>query len=347
MEIHDSLNNQFRLHSYVDKLNANLIQYLDNNNININYYCFFSKIIDEKHYIITSETTKHSLNGYKLITVQNAEKDNNIFEFNNNLNIIFENIHIKVTSIINNIKDVAKDLGVVITNFDNKLTDNGTIDFQSNYNKNILESDITNVMNVTSISVKILSNFENLEKLNFIWSFNQMIGINELSNSLRTLTFGFYYNQTIGINVLPNSLQTLTFGRYYNQIIGVNVLPNSLQTLTFGEYYNQIIGVNVLPNSLQTLTFGLVYNLIIVVNVLPNSLQTLTFGLAYNQVIDIHVLPNSLQTLTFSYRYNQIIGVNVLPNSLQVIYFKFYYTSEQCKNHIIPQTFQNIVKNIC
>jgi hypothetical protein len=311
MEIHDSLNNQFKLYNYIAKLNTNLLQYLDNNNVDINYYCFFSKVIGEKHYIITSETTKRSLNGYRLITLQDVEKDNNIFECNDNLDIIFENIHIKVTSIINNIKDVAKDLGVVIrdfgvviTNFYNKLADNSTIDFMFDYNKNILESDITNVVNVRSMRVKILSNFENLEKLNFHWSFNQMIGINELPSSLRTLTFGNHYNKKIGINVLPNSLQTLTFGNYYNRTIGVNVLPNLLKSLTFGS--------------------------------------------AYNQVIDINVLPNSLQTLTFGRYYYQIIGVNVLPNSLQVINFDFnfnYYIT-QCKNHMIPQAFQNIIKYI-
>jgi hypothetical protein len=157
MKIHDSLNNQFRLYNYIAKLNTNLLQYLDNNNININYYCFFSKVIDEKHYIITSETTKRSLNGYRLITVQDVEKDNNIFECNDNLDIIFENIHIQVTSIIDNIKDVAKDLGVIITNFDNKLADNSTIDFMSSYNKNTLESDITNVVNVSNITTLVIS----------------------------------------------------------------------------------------------------------------------------------------------------------------------------------------------
>jgi hypothetical protein len=366
MEIHDSLNNQFKLYNYIAKFNTNLLQYLDNNNIDINYYCFFSKVIDEKHYIITSQTTKRALNGHRLITMQDVEKDNNIFEYNDNLDIIFENIYIKVTSVIYDINDTAKELGIIITNFDNKLADNSAIDFNLNYDKNILESNITKVVNV--ISVKILSNFENLEELHFNRRFDRMISINILPNSLRTLTFGIDYNQIIGINVLPNSLQTLTFGFDYNQTININVLPNLLQTLIFGFDYNQTIGVNVLPNSLQRLIFGWAYNQTIGINVLsnflqaltfgncynqtigvnelPNSLQTLIFDYSYNQIINVNVLPNSLQTLTFSYEYNRILSENILPNSLKVIYFNFYGNKEYCKKNIVPQFFKNIVKYI-
>jgi hypothetical protein len=107
MQIRDSLNNQFKLCNYIAKLNNNILQYLDNNNINVNYYCFCSKIIDNKHYIITSQTTKHALNGYRLITICDAEKDNNIFEYDDNLDIIFENIHIKITYVVDNISDIA------------------------------------------------------------------------------------------------------------------------------------------------------------------------------------------------------------------------------------------------
>jgi hypothetical protein len=188
MEIHDSINNQFKLYNYVVKLNANLLQYLDNNNIDINYYCFFSKVINEKHYIITSQTTKRALNGYRLITLQDVEKNNSIFEYNDNLDIIYENINIKVTPIVNDIDNVAKELGIIITNFDNKLADNAAIDFQCNYNKNILESNITKVINISDIN--ILSNFENLKELHFCHMFNQPIGKNVLPNSLHALTFG-------------------------------------------------------------------------------------------------------------------------------------------------------------
>jgi hypothetical protein len=37
MKVYDSLNNQFKLYNYIAKLNINLLQYLENNNIEINY----------------------------------------------------------------------------------------------------------------------------------------------------------------------------------------------------------------------------------------------------------------------------------------------------------------------
>ena len=345
MEIHDSLNNQFKLYNYIAKLNDNILQYLNNNNINANYYCFYSKIINNKHYIITSQTTKRKLNGYRLITICDAEKDNNIFEHSGYLDIIFENIHIKITPIVDNIDDISNKLGILITHFDNMLVDNNAVDFKYKYDKNILETNITKVDNVMDLNN--LNIFENLKTLTFCWYYNQEVAVNVLPNSLLTLIFGARYNQAIGVNMLPNSLQTLTFGTYYNQVIGVNALPNSLQTLTFGYYYNQTIGVNVLPNSLHTLTFGDRYNQAIGVNVLPNSLQTLTFGHFYNQTICVNVLPNSLQTLTFSCRYNRTIDENVFPKSLQAIYLNFHNiymkTSLTCT---IPEKFQNKVNCI-
>jgi hypothetical protein len=328
MEIHDSLNNQFKLYNYIMKLNIDLLQYLENNNININYYCFFSKIIDNIHYIVTSQTTKRRFNGYRLITIQDVEKDNNIFEFNDSLDIIFENINIKVTSIIDDASQISNKLGIIILNFTGQLVNDETIDCFKYYDKNILESKIIKIIKITNVKDLItLNNFENLKEL----------------------TFGYYYNRTIDVNVLPNSLKTLTFSLSYNQTIDVNVLPNSLKALTFDYSYNKTIGINVLPNSLQTLTFGYTYNQIIGINILPNSLQTLTFGYGFNQIIGVNVLPSSLQILTFSGTYKQIISINVLPSSLQVIYFNFgnlLDNTRKCKNYIVPQAFQNIIKYI-
>jgi hypothetical protein len=43
MQVNDLFNNQFMFYSYLHKLNSDIFQYLENNNININYYCFFPK----------------------------------------------------------------------------------------------------------------------------------------------------------------------------------------------------------------------------------------------------------------------------------------------------------------
>jgi hypothetical protein len=367
MKVHDSLNNQFRLHYYIAKLNANLLQYLENNNIDINYYCFFSKIVDNIHYVITSQTTKRKLNGYRLVTIQDVEKDNSIYVYDDNLNFVFDGINIKVTPVIDDINDISNKLGIIITDFHGKLMDDGLIDYYDTYDKNILESNVTEVDNLMNLNV--LNNFENLKILTFgvLYNpiigtdvlpntlqklylghcFNQIIGVSVLPNSLQELYLGHCYNQIIGVDVLPSSLQTLTFSWIYNQIIGVNVLPNSLQALTFSYNYNQLISENVLPNSLQTLTFSWLYNQIIGVNVLPNSLKTLTFGGLYQQILHVNVLPNSLQILNFGYYYNQIICEIVLPNSLQVININFYGRGKKsCREQLVPPTFHNIIRYI-
>jgi hypothetical protein len=366
MEIHDSLNNQFRLNNYIAKLNNDLLQYLDNNNIDINYYCFFSNVINNKHYIITSQTIKRNLNGYKLITIKDTDKGNNIFERVNNLEIIYESVCIKITSIIDDLSDVTKKLGIIIKRFDSKLVENATINYVYNYDKDLLESNIIKAINVKQLNV--LHNFKNLRDIVFSVCFNQKvcenilpktlqslifqnlynnpIGISVLPNSLQSLTFSDYYNQSIGISVLPNSLKILAFGCLYNQPIGVNVLHDSLKTLTFSTMYNQPIGINVLPNSLKTLTFTGFLNQIICQNVLPNSLKTLVFGECYNQTIGVNILPNSLQILTFSNCYNKTINENVLPNSIQIIYFSNSFGNIYPKKSIVPQTFKNRVKYI-
>jgi hypothetical protein len=231
MKVRDTLNNQFRLYEYITKLNTNLLQYLENNNIDINYYCFFSKIIDNIHYVITSQTTKRKFNGYRLVTIQDVEKGNNISEHGGNVNIIFDNVNIKVTLIIDDIEDISNKLGIVIKNFNGRLVSNGLVDFYYHNDKSILESDIIKIINFKNLN--IINNFKNL----------------------RELTFDDFYNQPISENMLPNSLQSLTFGNLYNQPISENVLPNSLQSLTFHYSYNKIINANALPNSLLKICF--------------------------------------------------------------------------------------------
>jgi hypothetical protein len=345
MEIHDSLNNQFKLYNYILKLNTSLQYYLENNNIDINYYCFFSNVIGKKHYIITSQTIKRKNNGYRLISIQDTEKGNNILECDNKLNIIFDNIHIKVTSIIDDITDVVKNLGIKIINCNALPISNQTMDHRKYYDKNCLESNILNMVDVMSLD--IINNFENmapntLQSLTFNFNYDQIISKNVLPNSLRTLTFGNYYNQIIGEQVLPHWLQTLTFGNSYKQIIGVKVLPNLLHTLTLGHSYNQKINKTVLPSSLQTLTFGHSYNREIDKNVLPSSLQTLSFGHSYNRIINKKILPKLLQKLTFGHCYNRLINKNILPIYLRELTFGYSY-NRMIDENVLPNSLQTLI----
>jgi uncharacterized protein (UPF0210 family) len=114
-----------------------------------------------------------------LITVQDVEKDNNIFEYNDNLDIIYENIYIKVTSVIYDINDTTKELGITIINFDNPLTGGETINFMHDYDKNILESNITKVVNICDLN--ILNNYKNLRELILRSDYDKIIGANVIT----------------------------------------------------------------------------------------------------------------------------------------------------------------------
>ena len=77
MDVIDSFNNQFMLHHYLSNMDNNLLYYLENNSLNINYYCFFFKIIDNVHYVVTSNIVKRENNGHRLIIIKNVEMDSN------------------------------------------------------------------------------------------------------------------------------------------------------------------------------------------------------------------------------------------------------------------------------
>jgi hypothetical protein len=68
--IEDYLNNQFLFFDYLLQLGySNLIDYLNNNNLNLNHYCTHAYQENEIHYILTSNTTKNNFKGYRLITI--------------------------------------------------------------------------------------------------------------------------------------------------------------------------------------------------------------------------------------------------------------------------------------
>jgi hypothetical protein len=357
MSIHDSLNNQFRLYH---KLNSDTIQYIENNNLNVNYYCFYEKIIDCVQYIITSNTTKRKDNGYRKIIITKCDFKNQIIEYNGYINIYYEGIYIKISSILH-----SDELGIrVVSEKSNKIL-YGTADFKYYNDKDVNENSITSIINYDFTGS--LYNFNNLQYLELAdfckltrfemlpnslftlilsFNYNSTIKENMLPKSLIFLTFGYYYNQPLNQNVLPNSLLRLTFGSYYDQLLNQNVLPNSLQHLTFGKYYNQPLNQNVLPNSLVSLTFGCRYNQQLSENVLPNSLKTLIFGLNYDRQFTENVLPIFLHTLTLSLSYYHKININVIPYSLRTLILKNYrlsFDNKEVMEHVQISKRDNIV----
>jgi hypothetical protein len=337
MIIYDSFSKQFMLHDYIFNLNSNLAQYIENSNININYYCFHAKVNNSTHYIITSCTTKKKDNGNKIITIKICTdffEENSIIALGESLTIKFENICVQVDKYTNILK--------VEIHTCKSILSHKMINCVQKYNSNIPENNVTEVIN--AYNPNMLSNLENLLTVVFHDNFNKIIYNNTLSKSVINLTFGSRYNQIINSGILPESLHTLTFGYDYNQIININVLPKLLHILTFGSIYNQILIAGVLPELLHTLTFGYQYNRTINVGVLPKMLQILTFGHMFSKNIKLEVLPTSLHTLALGRWWNNILPENVLPNSLETLTLSKYY-NQVIGINVLPRSIKEIRLN--
>jgi hypothetical protein len=335
----DIFNDQFMFYHYLSKLNTNIIDYLNNNNLNLNYYCFYWHKIDNVHYILTSNTTKRSDNGCRLITIDTDNSKENFVAVNKShtVAIFYENISIEISDCGKNICDIP------IPMFN--IFDPATIAIESNalnysyfYDKNILESQVTILHNATNLNnIKMLDNLQEL----FIFMLSGTINKGDLPESVHTLNFGLY-SQTTSANVLPMTLKNLVFGVDYNTKIDAGILPSSLQTLEFGREYNQYISVGVLPSSLQTLEFGHKYNQYIGVGVLPLNLQRLKFGYHYNQEIVYGVLPDNLLILEFGDMFNKDIGSEILPINLRELIFGFSF-NQAIRAGVLPPKLNNLV----
>jgi hypothetical protein len=49
-KIKDTLNNQFTLYNYLKTINPLIINYLDDNNLNVNFYCCINKLVENEIY---------------------------------------------------------------------------------------------------------------------------------------------------------------------------------------------------------------------------------------------------------------------------------------------------------
>jgi hypothetical protein len=347
MSIIDCLNTQFRLYHRLKKLNRDILQYLDNNNLNINYYCIHEDKCGDITHILTSDTIKNGKRGHYKISITMEEIiENKVSIFDNITTVHYENIIITVLpSSINLLKVQVCDKII-----------NNKIDLNLCYDKDIDESLFINMhaTNYTDKTSKMLKMFINLNTLTLTDKINDEIKIfeNNLPNNLHKLvinvnrlfirklpkylhTINFenvvtfpninflnhldtailnnYCTSPIPTNYFPQSLKTLMFDNHFDQMIYQNSLPPMLETITFGYHFNHQILTDILPISLKNLTFGYSYNLPIGKNVLPPLLENLVYGYMYNQVVEIDVLPMSLKSLIFGYSYNQVIMKGVLP----------------------------------
>jgi hypothetical protein len=339
MLVQDTFNAQFMLYHYISNLNSNILQYLDNNNININYYCFYYQCTGNIHHIITCNTDKRKDNGHRLITIKENVDTNCVREFNSYLAINFEDISIQISSIVSNINENIKYLDVKVQPPTSLTMVKNSIDYKNTYSTNTLETEVFTAHNVYTLDS--LRNLPNLQFICFGFSFNQVIEKGVLPSNLRALEFNYKFNQVIKKNVLPKTLSTLIFGALFNQKLNIGVLPLKLEQLRLGYSYNFEFEINLLPSSLQTLILGITYNQVIYPGVLPDTLQVLIFGSNYNQIIGVNVLPQKINELTFGYYYNQEIGTNVLPIDLCTLSFGMKYNKE-IKINVLPPKLHSI-----
>jgi hypothetical protein len=141
----DCLNNQFRLYTFIDSINSNLVQFIENNNLNTNYYCIKCELNDVM-YIVTSNTIKNNEDGYRLIIInKNNNCNNGITQFGASLRIFYEDTEI-ITSELMQIIDINNKLNEydvkIISKTYNKISESYNryceLDFDELYDKNIL-----------------------------------------------------------------------------------------------------------------------------------------------------------------------------------------------------------------
>jgi hypothetical protein len=342
-QIVDCLNNQFRLYSYLADINSSIVQYVENNNLNINYYCIISKIVEKTHYLITSNTIKNNENGYRLITINENDQDhddNNIIYNNNKIHIYYDNLTITIGSLTQDINSQIANYNIQV---DSKIMSTNVINneilLHLYYDRNIVAEMLTELHvyhketrnrcfsnlfpNVRALNMKgklcetclLLPNLTILTIANFPTTTKPFHIKNKLPQSLQSLTFDRYYgNNTFDYDILPTNLRTLTFN-YVNRPLNANILPPNLHTLILNSF-DQPINPNVLPPNLHTLNLGNRYNHQINQNILPPNLHTLALPARYNKLLYLNVYQQCSNILT-----NKTLCYNILPKSLKIINF--------------------------
>jgi hypothetical protein len=292
MSMSDCFNYQFMLLDYVQNDYGDEIRlFIENNNLNINYYCMSIKCIDKVDYIITSNTVKKKDNGYRLVTINKAECSNKIIETDNNLVICYDNLIINIGCASDNFNQ--RYCYVWGYNYEIVLDiNNAELDLQRKfYNKNHNETAVTKIsahtIFLSKLQIMLLPNLKTI-----ILHGNYRIYF-KYPDSLQELQLLTYYNQPLPSKYLPTFLQTLVLGDDYNVLIRPNILPKFLKALTLGRSYKKSIKENVLPTTLEKITFNRIITKKIV---LPSSIQQIIFnvhnefdehGIYYDQILKL------------------------------------------------------------
>jgi hypothetical protein len=338
--IEDIFNNQFMMHDYLQNINTNLVQYITNNNFDLNYYCAYYKTVNNKHYIITSKTAKRLNNGHRLIVIKDnldIISDNYIREVGTLIRINYENIIIKIHPI--NDSSTYPKLNLIIINPNIKCV-SGFINYDNIYNCNSLEQNIISIINYVHDYQTLLHKFINLKNLNFIFfkKLNDLV-IDDLTFPPKLNTLALHSKSTILIkpNSIPKTVRKLAF--YTRVTTFENILPPNLHTITFGHSCCYKIDKGMLPLNLRAIYFNNYME--IVANALPPNLHLVSFNTVKPMTITKHMLPASLKKLYISGRAWPDINEGSLPDNLSLLalYSKW---GTSIKENILPPNLKTL-----
>jgi hypothetical protein len=293
IQLKDSLNNQFMFFDYLSTINDTIQQYLDNNNLLINYYCTYYNKCGRIHKIITSNTCKKPDNGYRFIEINELINTNFYTSVTENVNQIiiqYENLLITISKCHTEQEIEKYDVQLVLHQMVGQLINgNAFYDF-TNYSKNISEFDVKRLICYFECEHFKLKLFKNIEEVhtscinhtNMVWGLNLRILV--LNNHISSL-------ENIEFNKFPQNLHTLKLQNFCNFNIPKNCLPQSLHTLVLGLGYTKSLTPLCLPQSLQILIFNHRYNVVIEEGILPKSLRIICFEWDYAPIIKKNIIP--------------------------------------------------------
>jgi hypothetical protein len=226
----DIFNNQFMLYYYLPSINAGVVIFLENNNVDINYYCYSCNLDSDIHYILTSSTTKRKNNAKRKIIIKCVDNESNNIQVSDD-EIIVQYDGIKITVGACYIVDDIVLNTYIPDNYHIRLGYNSRI-----YDKNINELLIKDITCDYSINYRIFLMLANLESVTIKISNKDDIKIitDSFPNSVKNLSIVSAHESLPHYYQTPQSIEKLYLGIRNN--LEKNFLPNSLKVLTLDKY---------------------------------------------------------------------------------------------------------------
>jgi hypothetical protein len=351
--VYDILNYQFMLYT---NFTEDVIDFLNNNNLNINYYCFYKIKNENLIYIITSNTIKRIDNGYRIITIEFIESNNNYVHILNDFFIVqYENIKIKISKMYDildlNTTLANKNLSISVADINTEISNNNTtLDMNMILNKNIDTTKVIKLINLSSISIISSLDFPILQRIE-CGRYCSFYNSCKMPSSLKTLVIKKFlpnrdFNTMSNVDNFFDPPLILTYQKYLhaNALLSLEeldlegnfnglsewFLPSNLKYLKYlklGNAFNHSVNWFLFSN-LERLEFGDKFNQRIMS--LPLNLKYLKLGNNFNILIGVNTLPKSLKHLILGHNYNHPIRNNVLPPALETLTLPKKYKQNIC-----------------